>query len=119
MAETKYSPELVAELHALGARMRGLRDAAHLTLNEFAERIGMNPKNYRRIEKGRTNCRVDSLLRIATGFGLTLDQLFAFKVARQRTPQAHGMLRVAEASEPEPKADPPHLPGRKRRSPRS
>jgi transcriptional regulator with XRE-family HTH domain len=64
-----------AARQALAARMEELRDAAGMSQRQAALRGGMDPRNWARIEQGKLNPRLDSLLRIQ--FALDVDSLEA------------------------------------------
>lgn len=65
------------EAKALGARVRSLRDAEGLTLEEAAERCAIDWKHLQKIEKGALNVTLVTIVRLAVGFGVGLDALFA------------------------------------------
>lgn len=52
-------------MRRVGARVRELRMARALTQESFAEQVGMLAPNYARLEQGRSNPTVSTLLRIA------------------------------------------------------
>ncbi|MCC6555979.1 MAG: helix-turn-helix transcriptional regulator, partial [Polyangiaceae bacterium] len=62
-------PETAAVLRTLGKRIGELRRARGLTQEQAAERLGMLAPNFARIEQGRQNVTVDTLVRIATMLG--------------------------------------------------
>jgi transcriptional regulator with XRE-family HTH domain len=68
--------ETKAVLRALGARIGELRTAAGMTQEQAAERVGMLTPNYARIEQGRANATVDTLVRIAKVFDVAVLELF-------------------------------------------
>jgi transcriptional regulator with XRE-family HTH domain len=63
-------------MRRVGARIRELRREHGLTQEAFAERVGMLAPNYARLEQGRSNPTVSTLLRVADGLGVALDRLF-------------------------------------------
>jgi transcriptional regulator with XRE-family HTH domain len=63
-------------LRDLGFRMRELRRQRELTQEAFAEKLGMLAPNYARIEQGRSNATVDTLVRIAHALGVDILDLF-------------------------------------------
>jgi transcriptional regulator with XRE-family HTH domain len=65
----------------IGRRIHDARLAADLSQEALAKKARMTRGNLARIEQGRTNVTLDSLLRIAGGLGL--DLAFAF-VSRKR-----------------------------------
>lgn len=74
--------ETRAVLRDLGLRMRELRRLRELTQEAFAEKLGMLAPNYARIEQGRANATVDTLVRIA--HALDVDVLDLFKKPKDR-----------------------------------
>ena len=56
----------------IGRRIQAARVAADISQETLAEKIGMTRGNYARIEQGRMNVALDSLLRIAAGLGMKL-----------------------------------------------
>lgn len=66
----------------IGERLRSARLEAGLSQQTLAVKIGMTRSNYARLEQGRTNVTLDTLLRIADGLGLDLRVEL---VARQKT----------------------------------
>jgi transcriptional regulator with XRE-family HTH domain len=63
-------------LRALGARIGELRAAAGITQEQASERLGMLTPNYARIEQGRANATIDTLVRIAKAFDVDVLELF-------------------------------------------
>ncbi|MRX81733.1 helix-turn-helix domain-containing protein [Eggerthella sp. HF-4214] len=61
----------------LGAEIRRRRNAAGLSQQEFAQSIGMNRTRIREIERGEGNPQLNTLLRIASGLGTTLQKIFS------------------------------------------
>lgn len=68
----KLSPRTRDVAAALGAQIRQAREAAGISQEELAKKIGMTRSNYARIEQGRTNVTIDSLLRIVGGLDVKL-----------------------------------------------
>ena len=56
--------------------MRELRLHRDLTQEAFAERLGMLAPNYARIEQGRSNVTLDTLVRIANALDIAPIELF-------------------------------------------
>jgi transcriptional regulator with XRE-family HTH domain len=61
----------------LGEHLRQVRRSLGMSRVKLAEKIGMHPMNYARIEQGRQNVTVEMLLRIADGLGVPLTVRFA------------------------------------------
>src|SRR5215212_5718224 len=66
-------PEPVA--HALGPRIRALRDGMHLSLRELATRSGVSAPMLSQVERGETSPTLQVAARIAAGLDLRLSQL--------------------------------------------
>ncbi len=60
----------------LGARIRKLRIEKKYTLKEFAFKIEVEYSNLIRIEKGRSNVRLSTLVNVANGLEVPLTSLF-------------------------------------------
>lgn len=59
----------------MGRRVRELRAESGWTVEEAAERFGIEPAHVRRIEAGRTNPSLATLVSIAHGFGTDVASL--------------------------------------------
>lgn len=64
--------------------MRELRLQADLTQEELAEKLGMLAPNYARIEQGRVNVTLDTIVRIANALDVSPIDLFRKTKARSR-----------------------------------
>lgn len=60
----------------LGKRVRRLRHEKELTLEAAAERMHIDFKHLQKIEAGSLNVTVLTLVRVATGLGVDLSELF-------------------------------------------
>jgi UDP-N-acetylglucosamine 1-carboxyvinyltransferase len=60
------------KLAQIGELLRTARERAQISQAALAEKIGMGRENVIRIEKGRANVTVDTLVRIASGLDLDL-----------------------------------------------
>ncbi len=60
------------KLAEIGEVLRAARERAGISQAALAEKIQMGRENVIRIEKGRANVTVDTLVRIASGLGLEL-----------------------------------------------
>ncbi len=76
MALTKKEQEFVDKL---GKRIVELRKEANMKQIELATRINIEDSALRRIESGRTNPTVKTLLEIAEGLDIDIRELFNFK----------------------------------------
>lgn len=63
--------------NALGARMRAHRENAATSVRELARRIGVSPSLISQIEHGRVKPSVETLWRIASELGLSVDSFFS------------------------------------------
>jgi len=68
----KLDPRTKRAAAEIGRRIRTVRLAANISQEALAAMIGMTRGNYARIEQGRTNVTLDTLLRIARGLGSEL-----------------------------------------------
>jgi transcriptional regulator with XRE-family HTH domain len=66
----------------LGAAIRNARVRLKLTQEEAADRAGMSPPAFNRLERGDGDPRWSTVLRVARGLGLTLDELMSGSVER-------------------------------------
>jgi UDP-N-acetylglucosamine 1-carboxyvinyltransferase len=57
-------------------RMREVRRARGLTQEQLAAELGMLAPNYARVEQGRQNVTVDTVVRVAQVLGVPLSGLF-------------------------------------------
>ena len=60
------------KLVEIGAVIRAARERAELSQAELAVKVGMQRENMIRVEKGRANLTVETLVRIASGLDLDL-----------------------------------------------
>jgi UDP-N-acetylglucosamine 1-carboxyvinyltransferase len=63
-------------LKSLGMRMREVRRARGLTQEQLAAELGMLAPNYARVEQGRQNVTIDTVVRVAQTLGVPLVELF-------------------------------------------
>jgi transcriptional regulator with XRE-family HTH domain len=73
-------------LRELGLRIREVRRTKGLTQEQAAEALGMLAPNYARIEQGRANVTVDTLVRVANALGVPVGKLFTKPKARKAPP---------------------------------
>jgi transcriptional regulator with XRE-family HTH domain len=64
-----------ADSHALGRRLRLLREGMDLSLRDLAERSGVSAQMLSQVERGETSPTIAVAERIAAGLELTLSQL--------------------------------------------
>ena len=65
-----------AELKRLGGRLREIRESKGWTLEETAEEAKLHAVTLSRIENGRSNVTVASLVALARAFGVGMSDLF-------------------------------------------
>jgi transcriptional regulator with XRE-family HTH domain len=80
------APRTKLALRSLGLRIQELRQARDETQEELAGRLGMLPPNYARIEQGRANVTVDTLVRVASGLKVELAELFVAPIGKPSRP---------------------------------
>lgn len=59
----------------IGLRIRKLREDRKLSIQEFADKLEIEYNNVIRIEKGRTNFTIGTLVKIANALDLSLREL--------------------------------------------
>jgi len=57
----------------IGRRLRKIRMRKKWTLAEMAKRAGMDDSNYQKIELGKKDIQLTTLLKILAGVGMTLE----------------------------------------------
>ena len=62
-------------LLALAERIRALREERHWSQEEFADRCGLHRTAIGFLERAERNPRLDTLLTISKGFGITVSEL--------------------------------------------
>ena len=72
----RQSPRFATEARQLGLRVRALRQARKWTLEQAAEASNMDLKHLQKIEAGRLNLTLVTLVRIAQGFDEPIASLF-------------------------------------------
>ena len=77
MDERVGSKERADLRQALGDRMRKLRRQLDITLQEASARTGLATSTLSKIENGRMSPTYDNLLRIASGYSVGIEALFA------------------------------------------
>lgn len=61
-----------------GRRVRLVRKSKGLTLEELAEKTGLDPSYLGEVERGRRNLTIDNMEKIARGFNIDAYRLFLF-----------------------------------------
>jgi transcriptional regulator with XRE-family HTH domain len=72
----KDSSRYRAEVRDLGVRVRALREARRWTLEQAAEAMNLDLKHLQKVESGKLNITLVTLVRIAEGFGEPMAALF-------------------------------------------
>ena len=67
-------------------RMREVRRARGLTQEQLAAELGMLAPNYARVEQGRQNVTIDTVVRVAQALGVPLVELFQIPGTRPFRP---------------------------------
>ena len=67
-------------------RMREVRRLRGLTQEQLASELGMLAPNYARVEQGRQNVTVDTVVRVAQVLGVPLSDLFRLPRTRSIPP---------------------------------
>ncbi len=80
-------------LRAVGRRIGEIRQAAGMTQEEAAERLGIAIRVYRRLESGRENLTLRTMFKITTALGVTVADLL---VPPQSTAARRGRPRTQE-----------------------
>jgi len=81
----RQSPRFAAEASALGKRVRKLRESRDWTLERAAEAMNLDLKHLQKIEAGKLNVTLVTLVRIAEGLGEPIASLFKPAKARTRS----------------------------------
>ena len=63
------------QIKQIAMRLRGLRDALELSVEEVASRTGLSVEEYTSMESGETDLSVSALQKISGQFGVSLDEL--------------------------------------------
>lgn len=70
----------------LGEHLRAVRRALGISRGALAAKIGMEPTNYAKIERGKKNVTYDTLLRIADGLGVELTVKLVLPASKETKP---------------------------------
>ena len=62
-------------LNEIGTKIRKLRESKNLSIQEFADKLEMEYNNVIRIEKGRTNLTIGTLVKIANSLEVNLKDI--------------------------------------------
>lgn len=85
----KQTKRYTESARMLGARVRGLRELAGLTLEQASAQMDIDLKHLQKVEAGQLNVTLVTILRVADGFNVAPSTLFdgiaAIKRRRSRT----------------------------------
>lgn len=70
---------LIFDMRVIGNRLLEIRKKAGLTQARVAEKAGLSDRTYAEIERGTTNMRIETLLRICEALKVTPDEIFTNK----------------------------------------
>ena len=73
----RESDRYIAEAKALGERVRAIRKARGWTYDKAAELTGLDFQHIQKIEAGKLNVTLLTLVRIAEGYGVALVEFFS------------------------------------------
>lgn len=76
------SPRTRRAVLTIGKAIKAAREQAGVSQAALAAKIGMSRTNFARVEHGKTNVTIDTLVRIAAGLGLDLRVEFAPKTSK-------------------------------------
>ncbi|PZQ85730.1 MAG: XRE family transcriptional regulator [Ancylobacter novellus] len=79
----------------LGARVKGLRSRAGLTIKQVADRSGISPSAISKIENNLLSPTYDNIIRLAQGLGVDISELFS--TAGKQAP--HGRRSLTRAGQ--------------------
>ncbi len=71
------------ELEVLGGRIRELRRAADLTIEQLSVRVDRTARHLQSIENGKGIPSFSMLVKLSVAFGLSLSELFDYSEARK------------------------------------
>ncbi len=80
----KQSRRFLKEASALGVMVRMLRTGQKLTLEAAAEKMELDLKHLQKVEAGVLNPTLVTLVRIASGLGVTVATLFGGAAKRKK-----------------------------------
>ena len=81
----RESPRFVAEATALGRRVRELRESRGWTLEKAAEAMNLDLKHLQKVEAGKLNVTLVTVVRIAEGLDEPVAALFAPAKVKRRS----------------------------------
>ena len=94
-----YSESAQVVRSALGAVLRGRREAQRRTLSEVAAEAGLSPAHLSEVERGRKDVSSEKLLRICRALEVTVAELY-FELARELGSDAAQGGRLEPARDP-------------------
>lgn len=72
-------PEQAKLLQAIGGNVRRLRQRSKLTQERLAELVGVNPRTVQKIEAGKLNILVTTLVRVQSALDCRWEELMELK----------------------------------------
>ena len=81
------TPQEIEELHQLGQRLRGLREAAEIPAEEIASELGISPEVYRGYEETGFDVPVSAIYHLARRTGVDLNEILTGGTAKLDTIQ--------------------------------
>lgn len=74
MGKCRYENDII--LHAIGDRLKSLREEHGLTFKEMAKEACIDRDNYMRVERGERNSSIGLFCNIATGLNIPVSEIF-------------------------------------------
>jgi transcriptional regulator with XRE-family HTH domain len=84
-----YEPYLQKMLQRLQRNVRHLREEMKLTVYEAAQRAGIHWRHWQKVEAGESNATLDTIVRIANGLEIDVDELLG-----PQKPQVRGKPKI-------------------------
>ena len=82
-----------SETADFGRRLRELRKARGLSQEELADRAGLHPKFIGEVERGASDLKLRSIIKIASGLGLSPADFFSLCFSRENlSPEGREVL---------------------------
>ena len=72
------------QLRQIGERLRGLRDALDISMQEVADTCGIPLEKYEKIENGEVDITISNLMKIANKYGVSVDALMFAEEPKMR-----------------------------------
>ena len=95
---TDYKDERAIGLISLGTHVRGIRNAAALTLSEISQRSGLSVSAISKIERDQISPTFFNLMRLAEGYGIHIADLVSTKQPEENVTGRLAVTRKRERS---------------------